>query len=177
MRTNTAKLETADDAWREWYPSLDNDHLTLGEIYETLPGAEPECIHFIVRLLENPASPVALPGAVNLPRHDAIHILLCRGLLGQDEAFVIGYTMGTSKTIWDAQVWAFKKVARHIYPGIYRMSDRDLLSFDLGFGSGIASPARSLYRFPFEDRLDQLLGNLRREGRYQHTAAPRDLPP
>ena len=130
-------------------------------MYDSLPGADPECIHFLVRLLENPASPVALPGAASLKRHDCIHIALGRGLLGQDEAFVIGYTMGTSKDIWDAQVWAFKKIARHLYPGIYRMSDDDLLAFGFGFGVGVRSRVRRIYDFPFEDHMAENLGELR----------------
>ena len=150
-----------DEAWRAWNPGLDNDHLSLQEVYDSLPGADPECIHFLVRLLENPASPVALPGAASLKRHDCIQIALGRGLLGQDESFVIGYTMGTSKDIWDAQVWAFKKIARHLYPGIYRMSDGDLLAFDLGFGVGVMSRVRRIYDFPLEDHMAENLGALR----------------
>ena len=88
---------TDEPAWREWIPWLENDDLTLREVYETLPGAGPEEIDQIVRLLENPASPYALPGASSLRVHDCIHILIGRGLLNHDEAFVIGYTMGTAK--------------------------------------------------------------------------------
>ena len=58
-------------------------------------------------------------------------------------------------------MWAFKKIARHLYPGIYRMSDGDLLAFDLGFGVGVMSRVRRIYDFPLEDHMAENLGALR----------------
>jgi len=78
-----ATSNIATDNWREWNPGLDNDELTLQAVFDTLPGAGPDEIDQMVRLLENPASPYALPGAVRLRHHDCIHILLGRGLLNQ----------------------------------------------------------------------------------------------
>jgi hypothetical protein len=71
-----------DEVWRNWNPTLDNDHLTLGEVYESLPGFPPEAIHPLVCLFENPESRLAFPGVASLRRHDCLHILLGRGLLG-----------------------------------------------------------------------------------------------
>ena len=158
-------FETArddDDVWRDWNPTLDNDQLTLGEVYESLSGFPPEAIHPLVCLFENPDSPLAFPGAASLRRHDCLHILLGRGLLGQDEAFVIGFTMGTSE-ISSAQVWAFKKIAKHIYPDIYRMSSEDLVAYDLGFGYGSRHGRREIAEFPFGQNFNRPLGELRRE--------------
>ena len=151
-----------DEIWRHWNPTLDNDHLKLGAVYDSLPGFPPEAIHPLVCLFENPQSPLAFPGAANLRRHDCLHILLGRGLLGQDEAFVIGFTMGTTD-ISSPQVWAFKKIARHVYPDIYRMSDGDLVAYDLGFGYGSRHGRREIAEFPFGQNFDRTLGELRRE--------------
>jgi hypothetical protein len=96
--------ESTDIDWRRRAPGFDNDALTLGEIYDSLPGDDPGTVHHYVRLFENPDSLVAFPGAVTLERHDCIHILLGRGLLAQDEAFVIGYTMGTCRAVQSWQV-------------------------------------------------------------------------
>ena len=148
--------------WRRWTPGLDNDDLTLGEVYDSLPGDDSGAIHLYVRLFENPASPIAFPGAVSLERHDCIHILLGRGLLGQDEAFVIGYTMGTCRVIQPWQVWSFKQVTRRLYPGIYRMNTSDVLAFDLGFHLGQGSPRRDLGEYPLEEHMGAKLGGLRR---------------
>jgi len=151
-----------DEVWRNWNPTLDNDHLTLGEVYESLPGFPPEAIHPLVCLFENPESRLAFPGVASLRRHDCLHILLGRGLLGQDEAFVIGFTMGTSH-ISSPQVWAFKKIAQHLYPDIYRMSARDLVAYDLGFGYGSRHGRRDIAEFPFGQNFARSLGELRCE--------------
>ena len=124
-------------AWNEWKPGLDNQDQTLGEVLETLPGANPEEIGLLVRLLENPKSPLALTGAVTLLRHDCIHILLGRGLLPQDEAFVIGFTMGTAKEdLSPLEVFVFKKIARYLYPTNYRLSDKNLVAYNLALRPG-----------------------------------------
>ena len=53
-------------------------------------------VPLIIKLTENPKHATArfFGGAVDLFSHDCIHVLLGRGLLVKDEAFVIGYTMG-----------------------------------------------------------------------------------
>jgi hypothetical protein len=161
VATRTAPL-SGDDAWRHWSPGLDNHELTLGEVYRTLPGFPPEAINFIVRLFENPASPVAFPGAATLEAHDCLHILLGRGLLAQDEAFVIGFSMGTAKRIWSSEVWLFKQIARRLYPDIYKLSARDLKAFDIGFGYGAKHGLRNIAHAPFQAHWDMKLGALRR---------------
>ncbi|HEY6564311.1 MAG TPA: hypothetical protein VIY86_07420, partial [Pirellulaceae bacterium] len=89
---------TATPHWREWYPGLDNGTLTLGAVLDTLPGFTADQVPPLVRAFENPTSPIALTGACSLEQHDAIHVLLGRGLVDQDEAFTIGFTAGTSKS-------------------------------------------------------------------------------
>lgn len=153
-----------EPAWREWMPSLDNDGETLRAVYDTLPGAGPDEIDQMVRLLENPASPYALPGAASLQNHDCIHILLGRGLLNQDEAFVIGYTMGTAREdIDDEQVQLFRLAAKHLYKPPYQMTDSDLIAYDLGFAAGMLSSGRRISRFDFEAAMDRTLGEIRDE--------------
>ncbi len=67
-RPATSNIDT--DKWREWNPGLDNDEQILCAVYDKLPGAGPDEIDQMVRLLENPASPYALPGATRLRHHD-----------------------------------------------------------------------------------------------------------
>jgi hypothetical protein len=161
-RPATSNMETND--WREWNPGLDNDELTLRAVFDTLPGAGPDEIDQMVRLLENPASPYALPGAVRLRHHDCIHILLGRGLLNQDEAFVIGYTMGTAKEhINEEQVQLFRLAAKLLYKPPYRMTDNDLIAFDLAFALGNKSSHRHIYKFDFDRAMELDIGDVRRE--------------
>ena len=49
----------------------------------------------MIRLLENPESIFPLPGKINLYNHDCLHILLALGISLFDEAFVVGFTMGS----------------------------------------------------------------------------------
>ena len=65
-------------------------------------------IHWFVWLLENPSSPISLTGAVDLYNHDIIHILLNRGMEVKDEAMVIGFTMGNSKSTSSWVRWLFE---------------------------------------------------------------------
>jgi hypothetical protein len=107
------------------------------------------------------ASPVALPGAISLPRHDVIHVLLGRGLLNQDEGFVIGFTMGASSRLRTWQYKFFRWIARRLYPRPYKFSDRDLIAYDLGVGEGQAHAAVDLHKQPLETYRDMTIRDLR----------------
>lgn len=148
--------------WREWNPGLDNDQLTLAEVLASMPAAAPEAIPWLVRLLENPASPVAFPGAISLARHDAIHALLGRGLSNQDEAFVIGFTMGAAKTVKAWQFRVFRFVSSRWYPKAYRFHAQDLIAFDLGHALGYRMPTQDLHLVPFETLTEKTMAQLRK---------------
>ncbi len=148
-------------SYRDWNPGLNNGDKTLGEVRKTLPANSPEDISKIVKLFENPKSPIALKGAVNLERHDCIHIVLGRGLLPQDEAFVIGFTMGTSKNISKLEKFIFKAASMYLYPKKYRFSRRHMKAYELGLACGKKSKASKIYEFPFEDYQGVKLSELR----------------
>jgi hypothetical protein len=148
--------------WFQWNPGLDNGHRTLGEVLESLPAAAPSDIPLIIRLFENPSSKIAFPGAITLARHDAIHVLLGRGLSNQDEAFVIGFTMGAASDIKDWQMRLFRFIATRLYPAPYRWNDREIMAYDLAFAKARGSAARDLEHFPFERFLDMPVDELRR---------------
>ena len=148
-------------SWKDWSPGFDNDAMTLEEAQNTLPGNEPDEIHFIIRLFENPSSPIAFKGAITLERHDLVHILLGRGLLPQDEAFVIGFTMGTSKKISTLESWLFQTITKHLYPPPYNFNDNHLQIFRLGLDMGNASHTKSIYDIPLEEYKHQTLAEIR----------------
>lgn len=150
-------------SYRDWHPGLDNSNKTLGSVLKTMPANEQQDISAVVKLFENPASPIALPGAVNLERHDCIHAVLGRGLLPQDEAFVIGFTMGTSKYISGFAESLFKKAAKYLYPHPYKFNDEHLMAFELGLRYGKACKVNEVYEFPFEHFKDIPLGIIRRK--------------
>ena len=159
MKSNAAGT-TKPREWMHWSPGLDNDGDTLAQVYATLPAHEFGSYPWIVLLLENPKSPVALKGRCTLLRHDLIHVLLGRGLFVQDEAFVIGYTMGTSERIGGFEKEFFKFCAHHFYPPSYRFNRKDLAVYDLGFAAGQANRIE-IFNVDLESMMDEKLGALR----------------
>ena len=155
--------DTRTTNWWEWFPGLDNDRRTLREVLSELPAAPAAAIPWIVRLFENPQGLLRLHGAVNLKDHDMIHVLLGRGLLDQDEAFVIGFTMGSTKAVTALERWFFKCAVSHLYPEPYRISKKTLASYDLGLEAGKECGVRNLHLVLRDDMLDQPLGETRRE--------------
>lgn len=151
---------TKPRAWQHWSPGLDNASDTLGQVYATLPTYEFSSYPWIVLLLENPKSPFALKGRCSLLRHDLIHVLLGRGLFVQDEAFVIGYTMGTSQRIGGFEKEFFKFCAHHFYPPKYCFNRNDLAVYDLGFAAGQANRIE-IFNVDLESMMNETLGELR----------------
>ena len=95
-----------------------------------------EDISWLVWLIENPKSPFHLHGAVTLHDHDHIHVLLGRGQANDDEAFVIGFTMGNDDRIksWESKL--FKFISRWLYSKSERFTKKQLKIFDSGFKYG-----------------------------------------
>ena len=93
-------------------------------------------ISWLVWLIENPKSPFHLHGAATLHDHDHIHVLLGRGQANDDEAFVIGFTMGNDDRTksWEAKL--FKFISRWLYPKSERFAKKQLKTFDSGFKYG-----------------------------------------
>jgi hypothetical protein len=155
--------DTTTKYWGHWYPGLDNDPIPLDELIASLPGASDVEIPQIVRQLENPSSPVALPGAVTLGRHDVIHILLGRGLLDQDEAFVLGFTMGNASKYRDADGVLMRKALEHWYPEPFRILGNKLAIFDLGVQTGRSMGIPDIAKIPIEELRSYSIGHVRRE--------------
>ena len=154
--------DTRTSHWWEWFPGLDNDTRTLREVLSELPAAPATAIPWIVRLFENPQGWLRLHGAVNLKNHDMIHVLLGRGLLDQDEAFVIGFTMGSTKAVSRLERWFFTFAVSHLYPEPYRISRRMLAAYDLGLEAGREFGVTNLHLVLRDDMLDRPLGETRR---------------
>ena len=155
--------KSAPPNYVDWNPGLDNGEKTLRAVMKTMPANEQADISKIVKLFENPASPIALPGAINLERHDCLHALLGRGLLPQDEAFVIGFTMGTSKYISGFAEGLFKKATRYLYPKPYKFSKEHLIAFEIGLRYGKVCKAEEIYDFPFEHFMDEKINKIRKK--------------
>lgn len=120
-----------------WHIYPENlDQLTLREAYQTLQGDPASQIPFPVWLMENPDSPLSLPGKVSLYHHDCLHLLLKQGFNSVGEAYVVGFSMGNDRRTRWFHLWIFKLVAQFLYPDPYRFYPSDLKHFDAGARQG-----------------------------------------
>jgi hypothetical protein len=147
--------------WNQ-YPK-DLDHITLGEAYQTLQGDPPAKIPWIVWLLENPASPCALPGNIDLFGHDCIHLLLKKGFSSDDEAYVVGFTMGNDLRTNGLHLLVFKIFALFFYPPKYRMSYGQLSILHSGWNLGKKTKFKNLNQICLKDWSSKILHELRTE--------------
>lgn len=114
-----------------------SNNITLKQALKEISIDEPEAIPWIIRLIENPCSPIALPGKISLYNHDCLHVLLSRGVTLQDEAFIIGFTMGNDPAINRFYVWVFKFISQFFYPRKYRFRREDFSYYASGFEYGM----------------------------------------
>ena len=115
----------------------------------------------LIRALENPASPIALPGAVGLQAHDYIHCILGCDLSLSGEAFAIGFTMGSSPRMGRISEWLYAVCARYAYPRPYRFADRHIALFHRAVHLAARMPVCDLSRTDFRPYLDVPLPQIR----------------
>jgi len=163
----TPKPERA--TWREWHVPLSCADRTLRDAYGSLAaiGMQQREIPLIVQLAENPRFDLPgieiFSGAADLRTHDYLHILLGRGLLPKDEAFVLGFTMGSSNRVGEIEERLFTLIARYLYPGPYRFDDQDAAVYRDAVRLATVSDCRSLAEVEYAPLLDWTLGRIRRE--------------
>ena len=97
-----------------------------------------EDVPLIIKLTENPKyfTSKLFTGAVDLFSHDCIHVLLGRGLLPKDEAFVIGYTMGSGKKMSRWRRNLFLWICKYLYQEGYKFTEEERYIFYSGVMAG-----------------------------------------
>jgi hypothetical protein len=134
---------------------------TLGSAYQQINLDSQSDIPLIIRLLENPASPIALPGKISLHNHDCLHIILGIGVSPLDEAFIIGFTMGNDDQTKSWHVQLFKLFSRFVYPPKYQFSSQELDILDRGFEYGKRLKYRNVNKIEFEWFYDMTIEEIR----------------
>jgi hypothetical protein len=135
--------------WQNYPTELDNYPLenayahTFSDVHTILP--------FWVRLLEDSRSPLPFPGQIDLYRHDCLHLLLKRAFSGNDEAYVVGFTLGNDPNTKPWHCYCFKLIAWLLYPPPYRFNREAFWHFDRGVEDGKRVPVQSLNRSPVQD--------------------------
>jgi hypothetical protein len=134
-------------------------------------GNSQEEVPLIVRLMENPAfdmPPLSMfRGRVTLEQHDCIHLLLGRGTTLMDEAFTIGFTMGSTKRMSTSATDLFSKVAERIYPKAYRFPPAAARVFRDAVHLATISDCQHLDAVDFRSLMDVPLGEIRRRLRVE----------
>ena len=148
--------------WRDWNPFALNENMTITDAVATMPSSPIKKIPFFVWLFENPASPFRLAGAADLLEHDICHVILGRGLLLQDEAFVIGFMMGNAldSSGWDRLI--YRVVGQLIYRKPFRFHENDFRAFDFAFDVGQAMAEKNLFTREVRDLVDFSIGEVRK---------------
>lgn len=163
----TFKLPKLNCGWRNWHVPLAHDQFTLRETLSSAKGdkAEQVDIPLIVQLIENPKFDIPwiniFNGAVNLDDHDCIHVLLGRGFLPKDEAFVIGFTMGSTNRTTTLEQNLYALAAKYLYPGPYKFSDQDIEIFKDAVHLGYVSDCKPLNEVDYSKYMDNKIADIR----------------
>lgn len=155
-------IEETIGQWKEWDPFIIPELETVFNAYSSMPRSPIKKVPLLVRMLENPRSPIALAGPTTMLDHDCIHIVLGRGLLPQDEGFVIGYSIGNASHSSALDRLLFHELAP-FYPNPYKFTSTDLRAFDYGFDCGARSGIRNIHLFHFENNINRTIGAVREQ--------------
>ena len=150
MTPYEAKIFLKEEARRQaelankWHHPLSEGssklHNVIDDMYEFKLAQED--VPLIIKLTENPNyfTSKLFTGAVDLFTHDCIHVILGRGVLPKDEAFVIGYTMGSGKKMSRWRRNLFLWVCKYLYPEGYKFSEEERYVFYSGVMAGSRCP-------------------------------------
>jgi len=158
---------TEPGSYRDWHLPLAHDQLTLAQARADLArvSASAQDIPLMVQLVENPKYRIPgielFHGRVELRQHDAIHILLGRGLLNKDEGFTIGFTMGSTRQVTSIEEELFVSIAAHLYPPPYRFGHEDIAVFRNGLRMAHIMMCKRLDNIDFTEYEQQPLAVIR----------------
>jgi hypothetical protein len=157
------------DFLKTWIVKLEDDSKTLREAYESLMsiGNSQDEVPLIVKLVENPEFHFDglgfFKGRVTLEQHDYIHILLGRGLTLMDEAFVLGFTMGSTDRVSSGEQTLFGFINKVLYPKPYRFKEGGIKVFKDAVALAYVSDCLPLEDVDFKPLLDLPLREVRKK--------------
>jgi len=163
----SAQLPTPQCSWREWFVGISCNDATLEQILQSAShiAAGADEIPLIIKLVENPKFDfpgiTLFNGAVDLQTHDCIHALLGRGLLPHDEAFTIGFTMGSTNRVSTTEERLFTLAAKYLYPGPYKFSNEDIEIFKDAIRLGYISDCIPLNEVDYSQYMSRPIGEVR----------------
>tara|TARA_Y100000593_G_C4323402_1_gene345291 strand:- start:12022 stop:12621 length:600 start_codon:yes stop_codon:yes gene_type:complete len=160
-----AELLRLQELAEDWCHPLSKSSNKLTNVLEGMKEFKlaQEDVPLIIKLTENPNyfTSKIFTGAVDLFSHDCIHILLGRGVLPKDEAFVIGYTMGSSKRMKRWRRNLFLWVAKNLYPEGYKFKEQERYVFYSGVMAG-SRCSSDLTKVQFKELTNMKIDNIRK---------------
>ena len=151
------EAETQAELAANWHHPLSKGSNLLCKVLDEMQDFKlaQEDVPLIIKLTENPKyfTSKLFTGAVDLFTHDCIHVILGRGLLPKDEAFVIGYTMGSGKKMSRWRRNLFLWVCKRLYPEGYKFTEEERYIFYSGVMAGSRCPI-DLSKVDFKELLD-----------------------
>ena len=158
------QLEKQKELAANWHHPLSEGQTSLYRALDSMQEFKlcQEDVPLIVKLTENPdyTTSKLFTGAVDLFSHDCIHVLLGRGLLVKDEAFVIGYTMGSGKKMKRWRRNLFLWITKYLYPEGYQFTEEERYIFYSGVMAGAQCPT-DLSAVDFNEMLDYSVQGVR----------------
>ena len=154
-------------SYLNWHIPLANTDITLRQALDNLESvkADQQDIPLMVQLVENPKFRFPgfeiFHGAVDLQQHDCIHIVLGRGLSSIDEAFTIGFTMGTTNKVTTTEERLYGLISQYFYPTVYQFSENDIEVFKNAVRLGFISSCQALDTVNFDQLMDKSLKSIR----------------
>lgn len=168
MRGRRRPAPARPDAWRKWHVPLSHGGTTLRAAHKSMSAIalKQRDVPLLVQLVENPRFDLPgveiFSGATKLRTHDYLHILLGRGLLPKDEAFVIGFTMGSTNRVGAVEESLYTLIARYLYPKHYRFSDEDVAVYKDAVRLAYISDCKPLAEIRFAPMMDWPLLKIRK---------------
>lgn len=131
------------------------------DLYGINPRTKNDGIPAIVKLVENPASLLALPGKIGLFDHDCLHVILAEDTSLNGEAFLVGFCMGSDNETKKFHVTIFKFVSRFLYPAKYQFKPDHFVYFNAGFDYGRSLKRKSINKIDFARIESDSVDNIR----------------
>lgn len=155
---------------KSWHIRLSDDDKILGECFDHLKsfGLSQDDVPLVVKLVENPKYDW-LPGfdifngATDIHQHDYIHIVLGRGLMVKDEAFVLGFTAGSTNRVSSTEENLYSFFTKYVYPKDYKFTDDDIHVYKDAVKLGFISDCQPLDKIDFESMRHMKISDVRKE--------------
>lgn len=153
---------------KHWFISINETEMTLRDAKARMDeiALEQEDIPWIIKMVENPKWDIPgfdiFSGATDLNTHDYIHLLLGRGVMPKDEAFVLGFTMGSTNRVGEIEERLYTFFAKYLYPKVYRFKSDEIRVYKDAVRLGYISRCTPLDKINYEQYLDLTLEEARK---------------